>query len=194
MPEFDHSTLAFIDDDYDERHGHSRFGLYLDENAAGLDDSDFRISGAEFAALVWTVATAPTMSPGYVRIRPDLLAITANPAEDDPADLVLRITAPLPHRVLNTRPGKGRWLDWEKDCHRCGPWSAKVEPIPGRQPVLTLTADILLPIPAEELTVPATPLARTGLTRAAKRTVARLAGHINRIGGPAVAALLGDVS
>ncbi|MET8627730.1 hypothetical protein ABZW30_28965 [Kitasatospora sp. NPDC004669] len=191
MPEFDHFTLAVVDDDYDQRYGDSRFGAYLNEHADQLDDSDCLISGAEFAALVWTVATAPTMAPGYVLTRPDLLAVTASPAEDDPADLVLRITVPLPHRALETRPGPGRWLDWENDCYQRGPWSAKVEPLPGRQPVLTLTADILLPIPASELSTPPVPLPRTELTRTAKRTVARLAEHVNTHGGPAVAALLG---
>ncbi|MEU9077644.1 hypothetical protein [Kitasatospora sp. NPDC048538] len=197
MPEFDRFTLAVIDDGYDQRHasnGQSRFGAYLDHHADELDDSDCRISGAEFAALVWTVATAPTMAPGYVRIRPDLLAVTATPAEDNPTDLVVRITVPVPHHVLNTHPGNGRWLDWESDCYQCGPWSAKVEPLPGQHSVLTLTADVLLPIPANELPAPVTPLPRTELTRTAKHTVARLAEHINQLGGPAVAALLGATS
>ncbi|MGW3183858.1 hypothetical protein ACWDD9_31775 [Kitasatospora sp. NPDC001119] len=189
MPEFDHSTLAFVDDDHDDR-----FGLYLGEHADQLDDSDILISGAEVAMLAWTVATAPTMMPGYVRIRPDLLAVTATPAEDAPADLVLRITVPLPHRALAARPGPGRWLDWERDCYQRGPWSAQVEPIPDHRPVLTLTADILLPLPADELITPPVPLPRAELTRTAKRVVARLADHVNEFGGPAVASLLGATS
>ncbi|MFD9692005.1 hypothetical protein ACFWXO_40290 [Kitasatospora sp. NPDC059088] len=191
MPEFDPFTLAVVDEDYDERYGDSQFGAYLNEHADQLDDSDCLISGAEFATLVWTVATVPVMAPGYVRTRPDLLAVTASPAEDNPADLVLRITVPLPHRVLNARPGPGQWLDWENDGYRLGPWSAKVEPLPGRRPALTLTADILLPIPADELVTPPVPLPRAELTRTAKRTVARLTEHVNTHGGPAVAALFG---
>ncbi|MEV0187511.1 hypothetical protein AB0I39_03100 [Kitasatospora purpeofusca] len=192
MPEFDRFTLAVVDNGYDERHasnGHSRFGVYLDHGAYQLDDSGSLPSRAEFAVFAWTVATSK-MSPGYVRVRPDLLAVTAAQAEDDPADLVLRITAPLPHGVLATRPGGGRWLDWESDCYP-GPWSAKVEPVPDRRPVLTLTADILLPLPAGEL-LPA-PASWPGpeLTRAAKRAVARLAEHVNTHAGPAVDELLG---
>ncbi|MFE6745837.1 hypothetical protein ACFVGM_08300 [Kitasatospora purpeofusca] len=193
MPEFDRFTLAVVDDRYDERHasnGHSRFGVYLDHDAYRLDDSGSPLSRAEFAAFAWTIAMS-TMSPGYVRLRPDLLAVTAAQAEDDPSGLVLRITAPLPHRVLNTRPGPDRWLDWENDCYRHGPWSAKVEPVPDRRPVLTLTADILLPLPADQLVPPPASWPGSELTRTAKRAVARLAEHVNTHGGPAVDELLG---
>ncbi|MFD7829190.1 hypothetical protein [Kitasatospora sp. NPDC059803] len=195
-PELDHLTLAIVDDDYDWRHasnGSSRFGAYLDQHAHRLDDNGFPAAGAEFAALAWAIAVA-AMSPGYVRIRPDLLAVTANPAEDDPANLVLRITVPLPHRALAHRPGPGPWRDWETDCYDRGPWSPKVDPCPGLMNTLTLTADILLPVPAEALITPTTTRPGTELTRTAKLLVTMLAEHINDRGGPAVASLLGATS
>lgn len=201
MPEFDRFTLAVVDDDYDQRHasnGCSRYGTYLAARVVKANSDGLLETAAEFAAFAWTVATAPTMAPGYVRTRPDLLAVTATPNDDDPNDLVLRITAPVPHQALAARPGSARWLDWESDCCQRGPWSPKVEPIPGPRPVLTLTAEILLPVPAGELPIPAgewflspTAMRRAELTDAAKLVVTLLAEHVNTYGGPTVAALLG---
>ncbi|GAB7182175.1 hypothetical protein ATKI12_2006 [Kitasatospora sp. Ki12] len=197
MPEFDPVTLAFVDDDYDRRHasdGNSRFGVYLDRYAGLPREGEPPYTGAEFAVVAWGIATAPVMSPGYVRIRPDLLAVTAHPAEDDPTALVLRITAPVPHHALATRPRPGRWLDWERDCHDRGPWSPTVEPIPDRRPVMLLSAYLCLPVPAATLVVPTANRVGPELTGQAKAAVAVLAEHVNRLAGPAVAALLGDAS
>lgn len=194
MPEFDRSTLAVIDDDYDRRHasnGHSRFAAYLDRYAGLPQDGEPPYTAAEFAVTTWGIATAPVMSPGYVRLRPDLLAVTAHLAEDDPAGLVMRITAPVPHRALATSPRPGRWLDWERDCHDRGPWSPTVEPIPDHRPVLVLSAYLCLPVPTGVLVTPTTNRTGPELTAQAKTSVAVLAEHINRTAGPAVAALLG---
>nr|BFD92245.1 hypothetical protein KitaXyl93_36050 [Kitasatospora sp. Xyl93] len=197
MPEFDHFTLAAVDDDYDRGHasdGHSRFGVYLDRYAGLPGDDEPLYTGAEFAVVAWGIATTPVMSPGYVHLRPDLLAVTAHLAEDDPSGLVLRVTAPVPHHALAARPGPGRWLDWERDCYDRGPWSPTVEPIPGRRPVMLLSTYLCLPVPADTLVVPTTNRPGSELTRQAKAAVAVIAEHVNRLGGPALAALLGDAS
>ncbi|MFJ9605444.1 hypothetical protein ACIRS1_03710 [Kitasatospora sp. NPDC101176] len=197
MPEFDRFTLAVVDDGYDRRHasdGHSRFGAYLDRHAGLPQDGEPPYTAAEFAVVAWGIATVPVMSPGYVHLRPDLLAVTAHLAEDDPTGLVMRLTAPVPHHALATRPRPGRWLDWERDCHHHGPWSPTVEPIPDHRPTLVLSAYLCLPIPTDVLITPTTNRTGAMLTHEAKASVAVLAEHVNRIAGPALAALLGEAS
>ncbi|MEU1418659.1 hypothetical protein [Kitasatospora sp. NPDC005751] len=194
MPQFDHHTLAVIDDTHDREQasdGRSRYGAYLTRHAHRLNDDGRPLTPAAFAVAAWRIATAPIMAPGYVRVRPDLHALTVETAEDDPAGIVLRITAPLRHRALAHLPEPGHWQDWEADRWADGPWPTLAEPIPGRRPVLAVTATILLPVPAVLLPTPASTRPGPGLLRDAQHTVTVLADYANRHGAPEVADLIG---
>ena len=156
MPQFDHSTLAFVDDEYDREHasgGWSRYATYLARNQHLLHD-DGPLTAAEFACSTWQIATGPIMSPGYVRIRPDLHGITVVPATDDSRDVALRIEVPLRHSALAHRPDR-RLGDWQPDLWGInrGPFQRLFEPDIDKALLLT-TATLFLPVPRHMLLEP----------------------------------------
>ncbi|PWI43193.1 hypothetical protein [Streptomyces sp. ICBB 8177] len=187
------ATVALPDGDYDRERasdGLSRFGVYLRQNAAPLTDPGWPLSAAEFAASVWRIATEPVMSPGYIRTRPDLRAIT--PAWDEATGkLLFEVHLPLPHQALaDRRAVPPRWRDWQhesvfgEDEHR---WWA--EPDGGRPAVLT-TCVIRLPVDDSwHLPEPGHLTPGHALTVAAKQSVAAVAARLNEHAGPVVAAL-----
>ncbi|MFF4574860.1 hypothetical protein [Streptomyces sp. NPDC001410] len=202
-PSWAPSTLVRVDD-YDARNasdGRSRYGAYL---AARLDwfheygVPDQPLSPAEFAAAAWTVATSPVMSPGYVRIRPDLSGITSAFSEDGEGRLLFEIQVPLDHYDLRAECRSRiprAWRDWQPgsvlDTDSSGPYRPRREP-DSQRPALLTTA--VMRLVAEDTWGLVTPQHTTGdgLVDDANRAIAVLAANINEHGGPMVAALRGE--
>ena len=181
MPQFTDQTLALIDDDYDKANasdGSSRFHSYLAVNAGHLHEDGAPLTAVDFAHAVWRIATSPVMSPGYVRTRPDLTALTLVTTGDNYDQIALRIDVPLRHRVLARRPA-GRPGDWERDpWSSSDEWAAAIEPAL-RGPALLLTATLLVPLPEHALTAPSVARPGPAMTRQAKQTVRAIAEHAN---------------
>ncbi|MBY8888048.1 hypothetical protein K7472_24870 [Streptomyces sp. PTM05] len=186
-------VLAVVDDDHDRLYAsdrHSRFGAYLRQEAGHLTSPDEPLTAEEFAAVVWRIATEPVMSPGYVRIRPDVRAVV--PAWDENGEgLLFDVHVPLPHQALaNARAVPARWRDWRTEPVFVEPehrWWA--EPDADRPALLTTTV-IRLPV-GDDWGLPEPGELHPGheLTVAAKQSVAAAAAGINRHAGPLLAAL-----
>ncbi|MFG2904012.1 hypothetical protein ACGF13_02925 [Kitasatospora sp. NPDC048286] len=156
MPQFTHGTLAVVDDEYDREHasgGWSRYATYLARHQHLLHEDGQPLTAAEFACSAWQIATGPIMSPGYVRIRPDLHAITVVPAADDQG-VALRVEVPLRHTALAHRPDR-RLGDWQPDRWSTdrGPFRRLFEPDIDEALLLT-TATLFLPVPGHVLLEP----------------------------------------
>lgn len=183
MPEFTTRTLALTDDKTDTARasdGHSRFGIYLANNANLLNDFGDPLSPVEFALATWRIATAPVMAPGYVHIRPDLHSLTlVAPGEDSPG-VALRIEVPLRHRVLAAWPAR-MIGDWQPDPWATGGtgFTALAHPERTDRTALFLTATILVPVPAALLVAPTRTRPGREMTRQAKQTIAALVQHAN---------------
>ena len=193
MPEFDRDTLTFTDDTYDRENaseGGSRFGSYLRLNANLLHEDGEPLSPQEFARSVWLIATSPVMSPGYVRIRPDLRDLTLVMTGEDYDRLALRIEVPLRHDVVAHRL-VGQPGDWERDPYDrgSGRWARLAEPAAGRRPALLLSATLLVPVPEDILITPTTARPGPVMTREARLAVGLLAKFTN-----ANAYLVGDLA
>ncbi|MFI9784650.1 hypothetical protein ACIHEI_14255 [Kitasatospora sp. NPDC051984] len=177
MPDFTRSTLAITDDVADRRDasdGNSRFGSYLALNAHRLHDDGEPLSAQEFAFAVWRIATAPVMSPGYVRHRPDLHNITLTPYGEDMDQVALRIDVPLRHHHLVARADH-RLTDWQRDVWATADgFTALTEPRPTGRCALLATATVLLPVPAHVLVTPTATVPGYEMTAQAKNAVAAL--------------------
>ncbi|MFF2076368.1 hypothetical protein ACFVXG_16605 [Kitasatospora sp. NPDC058162] len=177
MPQFTNGTLAFVDDVHDREHasnGDSRYGSYLARNARLLHDDGQPLTAAEFACSAWQIATSPVMSPGYVRIRPDLHNITVVSATGDNRDVALRIEMPLRHAALAHRPDR-RLNDWQPDLWSTdrGPFQRLFEPDADKALLLT-TATLLLPVPDHLLIEPGSAKPGQIMTIEAKSVVKEL--------------------
>ncbi|WP_045303676.1 hypothetical protein [Saccharothrix sp. ST-888] len=182
MAQFTPGTLAIADDAYDRSRasdGHFRYGAYLKQKARLLHDQGCILRPAEFAHAAWRIATSPVMSPGYVRIRPDLLGVTLVEAGEDGHDVALRIDVPLRHGDLAHWPA--RTLDWQTDWDdwNPGPWRRAVEPALTNRPALLTTATLLIPVPADLLVQPTITVPGTVMTSEAKEAVKALVRHAN---------------
>ncbi|MDT3395762.1 hypothetical protein RKE29_03710 [Streptomyces sp. B1866] len=188
-------TLVRIDAQYDRARasdGHSRFGVYLAQRPALFHEPgepDTPLANAEeFAAAVWQVACAPVMSPGYVRVRPDLTAVRIEHREDGEGLLAV-VDVPLPHTALRAHLPY-RWRDWQpaRDLDDdadgyAGSW------LPGDdRPAVLVTAQVRVPL-VGPWPVPAAPRG-LGLTVSAMDAVDLLAEQVNQAAGPMVTALI----
>jgi len=182
MPDFTSRTLALLDDTDDRDRsddGHSRYGAYLRINADQFHNDGDPLTPAEFAHAAWRIATSPVMSPGYVRIRPDLRDVTPDLTGDDYDSLALRIVVPVRHTALTRR--SAQLTDWATRYSGWGDdrWKVLVEPEPTNRAALLLTATLLVPVPEHALIAPTTTRPGRTLTREAKRAVRALAEHAN---------------
>ncbi|MFI9783250.1 hypothetical protein ACIHEI_07020 [Kitasatospora sp. NPDC051984] len=177
MPDFTRSTLAIADDVADRRaasDGHSRFGAYLARNAHRLHDDGEPLNSQDFAFAVWRIATSPVMSPGYVRHRPDLRAITLVPDGEDLDQVAVRIDVPLRHHHLAAQPDH-RLTDWQRDVWATADgFTALTEPRPTGRPALLTTAILLLPVPNRILVTPTATVPGYDMTAQAKNAIAAL--------------------
>lgn len=199
MPDWNDQLLAVVDDHYDRDNasdGTSRYGAYLRQNASLFRDVWSDEPGpvqdpAEFAVHAWTVATAPIMVPGYVRIRPDLSRITLHRDEDDHG-LYADIHLPLHHAHIggNTRRFPYAWQDWTQEVDYSGTkYLALSEPRSTKKPAVLASATVRVPGTGWRLVTPTAYEGRT-LVDEAREAVTVLAQLINEDAGPIVARLL----
>ncbi|MFG3051415.1 hypothetical protein ACGFZP_10790 [Kitasatospora sp. NPDC048239] len=195
MPEFDRFTLAIVDDIYDREQasdGHSRYGAYLAQHADDFHDGGEPLGPVDFAAVAWSVATAPVMVPGYVAVRPDVYPLTVH--RDYEGRAVLSAKVGLRHRDLTRRPdSRFRPLDWERDPwgRHDDPWPVLVGPELTDRPAVLVAATLLVPVPDGILLRPTAARPGRTLTHEAKQVVAALAAHANSALAPLVDDLLG---
>ncbi|MYW00215.1 hypothetical protein [Streptomyces sp. SID3343] len=139
--EWNDHTVVCVDADYDRDRAtdESRYDAYLRQYLTELDGVD---DPAEFGAWAWRVASGPIMSPGYVRVRPDIeqIRIEVDYQEGGPIAIA---EVPIHHHALARRP---RAQDWTIDPygHQAGPYRAVEEPSRKSLAVL-VTATIVVP-------------------------------------------------
>ncbi|MFF7454772.1 hypothetical protein [Kitasatospora sp. NPDC008115] len=195
MPDFDRFTLAIVDDIRDREQatdGHSRYGAYIGQHADDFHDDGQPLRPVNFAAVAWSVATSPVMSPGYVDVRPDVQPLTIHLDYDGRP--VLSAKVGLRRQDLAHRPNSQlRALDWERDpwSHPDDKWPVLVGPEITDRPAVLLAATVLVPVPDSILLQPTAARPGRTLTHEAKQVVAALAAHANRVLAPLVDDLLG---
>ncbi|PBC76158.1 hypothetical protein BX265_0861 [Streptomyces sp. TLI_235] len=181
MPEFATRTLAVIDDTHDRERasdGRSRLGVYLAQHAQDLRDGDKPLTATEFATAVWRIATSPVMSPGYIRVRPDLRSL--RPAFSDDGDLVLHIEVPLRHHHLAQRPrGLDDWHQLTNPWADDNRWPVLVHADTIDRPALFVSASLAIPIPDDLLSEPGTHKPGPIMTMEAKNNLAALVSFAN---------------
>uniref|UniRef100_UPI003F494EC6 hypothetical protein n=1 Tax=Streptomyces sp. CA-136453 TaxID=3240050 RepID=UPI003F494EC6 len=195
-------TLVRVADDYDREMGDSnapldsRFGRYLTQHMDDLWDED-RTDPAAFLVWAWRVATGPIMSPGYVRIRPDLGAVRLTQSQED-GRLLVEIETPVGHGQLaqSVRPPYSAMRDWEIDRYAYssdGNHLPLQAPHDESQPALLLAATLRLPTDGWTLHQPAGkwPVEEL-LIDDAKNAIAVAVAGINDIAGHRVAKLIGS--
>ncbi len=115
----------WVDDEYDREQasdGVSRFGAYM-RQAGTITEcwdgtwDDAHVRRARFAEAVWTIATTPVMSPGYVRRRPRLLSARVEfNTWDATLAGVAELVTPWPQPLARSRDWpSGSWRDWPVD-------------------------------------------------------------------------------
>lgn len=200
MTTWSSTTLVAVADDYDREMGDSnapldsRFGRYLTQHMNDLWEED-RTDPAAFLVWAWSVGTGPIMSPGYVRVRPDLGSVRLTQSQHDGRLLVV-IETPVQHGQLaqSVRPPYAV-RDWETDRYSYssdGP-SALQDPEDESKPALLLSAVLRLPADDWKLHQPAGewPVEEL-LIDDAKQAIAVAVKHINAAAGHQIAKLIGD--
>lgn len=176
------NTLALVDEDNDiSAGGASRFGNYLADRAARFHEygePTRPLPAREFAAAVWQVATLD-MSPGYVRLRPDLRSAAPVFGEESGA-LLFSVEVAVRHRRLNlATPLPSGVQDWDRHTYRYDGWMNPVSPADETRPAVLVTADIHIPMGDWVLYVP-TSVKGANLVRDAKACVQLLADQLNK--------------
>ncbi|OEJ20822.1 hypothetical protein AR457_41880 (plasmid) [Streptomyces agglomeratus] len=201
MTDWSATTLVQVADDYDREMGDnnapldSRFGRYLAQRLDDLWDED-RTDPKAFLVWAWNVATPPIMSPGYVRIRPDLGTVRLIESQYD-GRLLVQIETPIQHGQLarDVRPPYDV-RDWEADRYAFSSDRSHLPlqpPEDESKPALLLAATLRLPADDWTLHKPAgTWPVEELLIDDAKQAVAVAVAGINRIAGHRVAKLVGD--
>lgn len=172
--------IVTVDDAYDRDYasdGISRFGAYVRQRAHLLVDDWEPLSPVTFAVTVWTIASGPMMSPGYVRTRSSIRGVNCRHG-DEPGLLIAEVAVALP---------------WPSDLRQSDDlrgWSSTRTPDgyeDERHPALLVDGRIRIPISEEELPRPSR---FAGLdVGVAKRAVAVVCERVNQQAGPVLARL-----
>jgi hypothetical protein len=207
------SLTAFrVDGDYDQdsaSDGVSRYGAYvrarLDwfQNAGCWEWDD---SAPRLAAVAWRIATGPVMAPGYVRCHPKIRKAEVERSEWDGSLLAcVDLITPWPHALERSREWRGGkwWRDWPAETligHDAYYWPSGEDL--AKNPYLLASASLRFAVPSGQLPRPpagpafaepgAPPPAREdmrALAETAQRSVEVLAGELNRVIAPVLAAL-----
>lgn len=150
------NAIVSVDDGYDwdfAPDGLSRFGAYVDRRAHLFIDESEALTPVALAVALWTIASPPVMSPGYVRVRPTVEAVTCCHA-DEPnlllAEVRLRVPWPPETTYLDAMAG---WSSWTPTTDMDGISSRWSAPDEHRRAAL-LTSLLRVPIGAELLPAP----------------------------------------
>lgn len=178
-------------DEYTDRanasDGVSRFGAYIRQRAHLFADDLDSLSPAAFAATVWTIGCSPVMSPGYVRTRNDVWAVTCWCGEE-PGILVagVEVRLPWPPGIRGSDSSSG-WVSWARSRSTWDDEAPLLIPPDERQHALLVTGHLRVPVAEELLPAPCPPGALDVMV--AKRAVAVIAGQVNAQAGPVLMAL-----
>ncbi|MGQ0847183.1 MAG: hypothetical protein ACT4QF_23940 [Sporichthyaceae bacterium] len=170
--------IVAVDDAFDRDYasdGISRFGSYVRQRAHLLVDDWEPLSPVTFAVTVWTIASGPMMSPGYVRTRPTVRGVNCRHA-DEPGWLLAEVAVALPW-PSDLRDGADP-QGWAVG----GPSHADE-----RRPALLVDGRIRIPISQDELPRPSRFAALD--VSIAKRAVAVVCDRVNAHAGPVLARL-----
>jgi hypothetical protein len=182
-------AVAFwVDHDYDREHAHdgvSRYGEQVKAEAEAFADAYGDIAPVSFACTAWRLATAPALSPGFVRWHRRVLSARCVRNEWD-GSLSARI------ELVSPRPATLTWSpDWQGDREwRDWPQTFGQFLEPSHQDLVKtsyLRAMLLVqtPIPLEGLPgPPAGP--HDDLEGTARRTVVLLTRRLNEAVGPII--------
>jgi hypothetical protein len=200
MVAWNDQLLVYVDDSYDQEYadnGVSRYGAYLRQRPnefrnSWSDEPEPIKTPEEFAVHAWQVATPPVMSPGYVRIRPDLHRVSLH-RDDDDGSLYAEVRVPLRHHDISgeTKRLPYAWQDWETETDFAGDrYLAHFEPRTLRETAVLASA--VVRVSGREWPHLITPSAFEGRTLLdeARETVRTVAQHINDDAGPIVAKIL----
>jgi hypothetical protein len=180
-----------VDEIYDRENSSnrvSRYGVYLRQRAHWFEPDELKpMSPTAFAVQAWRIACSPVMSPGYVRLGPDVSDVTCRHA-DEPGLMVadIEVRLPWPH-ALQCAELTGGWKGW-----------ARSRDYDGRRPHLdpdddraALLFTVELRVPIRESDLPPAPSVGAQVDVAdAKRSVAAVCRMVNDTAGPLVSALL----
>jgi hypothetical protein len=185
------NALVVVDEDYDRAHssdGVSRLGSYLQQRSHLFVEDWEPLSAASYAATVWSIATAPIMTPPYARVSPALWGIDCRHG-DEPGMLLVSLEVRMrwPHDHRDDAVLRG-WTDW----YQAPCWGSDVHQLtePGEdRPAALFSARLHLPISEESLPTPI----RFGSADVvlAKCAIATIADRINAVAGPVVALIRG---
>lgn len=186
------APLVWIDHEHDRASasdGVSRYGAYLRQRADWFREV---YSPATFAATAWRVATGPVMSPGLVRMRPDLNGVTLDFDEGGEGILRATVRVPLPYYCVRGASDRLRYpvADWHTE-RTWDPDGTRYDAPRASQDyaAVLITAAVLIPIDTAHLPHADAddygPVDRIAATRA----VLELATQINERGAPLVDAL-----
>jgi hypothetical protein len=187
--------LVRVDEVYDREfasNGVSRYGAYVRSRAHLFADEGTPLDPVGFTVLAWEIANSPVMSPGYVRRRPDIEAVTCRHSEE-PGALVadVEVRVRWPAELPRSGPLAG-WRSWALEDSWGDQPPRNVEPGDDK-PALLITAHMWVPIPELSLPAPRWPTLPGDVNVAdAKRAVAAVCRHVNAAAGPVVSALRGS--
>lgn len=182
------STRAFVvDEDYDVNHAsdrHSRYGSYLYSRSHLFHEDGEPITDAgEFAAVAFTIACAPVMSPGYVREHPRVRHVSRCWDDDHRLAFEVQVVAPLPAPIAEAIRSKG-WADWQRQ------WGSEwwFEPYDNNRPGAYTVVTVRVPLAPDSLPMPAYTAGAPDLD-AARTAVRAVCGQLNTHLTPILAAL-----
>jgi hypothetical protein len=183
------TPLIVVDDDYDRAHasdGVSRFGEHLRQRAHLFVEDWEPLSPVSYAATVWSIATAPIMTPAYARVSPAVWGIDCRHS-DEPETLMVTLEVRMlwPHDHRDQRALRG-WTDWCQAPCWSGSFHQLTEPGEDR-PAALFSARLRVPIVQELLPTPVRFGAADVLV--AKFAIATIAEQVNAVAGPVVAQL-----
>ncbi|MFI8265321.1 hypothetical protein [Streptomyces sp. NPDC085665] len=181
--------IARVDDGCDQEYGSSsggRLATYLRDHRDRMFDED-RDNQERVLAWAWEVATGPIMSPGYVRLRPDIHRLRLG-RDDYDGSLFAQATFPVPHHQLNGRvPYAIR--DWTTGHRLSTPFPDLEEPDlsdGGSQNVYLVTGDLRIAVKGKFPYIsPAAPVDEV------KEALAEVVRYLNEELAPKVDAALG---
>lgn len=186
------NPLVSVDEIYDRENSSnrvSRYGVYLRQRAHWFEPDEFEpMSPTAFAVQAWRIACSPVMSPGYVRLGPDVWDVTCRHG-DEPGLMVADVAVRLPwpsalYRAELTRGWTG-WAQWPNLADGRRP---QLNPDDDRAALL-FTVELRVPIRESDLP-PAPCVGAQAEVADAKRSVAAVCRLVNDTAGPLVFALL----
>jgi hypothetical protein len=171
-------TAFWVDEVYDREYASdrgARYGAYLRDRHHRFHDGGTPTSDPrEFAALAFTIASGPIMSPGYVHRHPRIHQVSWGRDDEDRYAFDLDLATPLPAVIEQAVRGQG-WAGWDRDWHGDAWWT----PYRNDRPAAWTTCTVRIPLPADVLPAPAYRDGHVHVTTA-KAAVAAVCAHLNQ--------------